>query len=122
MTCDYSHIYDSGEYEIAAMPDKSAVAEKFGCQKRVLRPGIVDAQPGYVWDPSRQNPTRIGWGRQPRPGMAMMWVWQTCKGGRVVADVLRLDKGHTEGLEPRVTEEIVKLIVSAPGGRAQRSS
>ena len=32
----------------------------------------------------------------------------------------RLDKGHTEGLEPKVTEEIVKLIVSAPGGRAQK--
>ena len=121
MTCDYSHIYDSGQYEIAAMPEQSAIAEKFGCQKRVLKPGVVDTQPGYVWDPSRQNPTRIGWGRQPRPGMAMMWVWQGCKDGRVVADVLRLDKGHTEGLEPKVTEEIVKLMVSAKGGRAQRS-
>ena len=50
-----------------------------------------------------------------------MWVWQGCKDGRVVADVLRIDKGHTEGLEPKVTEEIVKLIVSAKGGRAQKS-
>jgi hypothetical protein len=36
----------------------------------------------------------------------------------VIADVIRLDKGHTEGLEPKVTEEIIKLVVSAPGGKA----
>ncbi|HZU71392.1 MAG TPA: hypothetical protein VE990_01350 [Acidimicrobiales bacterium] len=35
----------------------------------------------------------------------------------MIADVVRLDKGHTEGLEPRITEEIVKLIVLAPGGK-----
>jgi hypothetical protein len=120
MTCDYSFIYDSGQYEIAEMPAPSQIAEKFGCKIRQARPDIVDAKPGYVWDPGRQNPTRIGWGRQPRPGTAHMWVWSGCKDGRVVADVLRLDKGHTEGLEPKVTEEIVKLIVSAPGGRAQK--
>ena len=119
MTCDYSFVYDSGEYEIAKMPETSAVAEKFGCKTREAK-DVVDTLPGYVWDPGRQNPTRIGWGRQPRPGTAHMWVWKGCKGGRVVADVLRLDKGHTEGLEPKVTEEIVKLIVSAPGGRAQK--
>ena len=120
MTCDYSHIYDSGEYEIAAMPEASAIAEKFGCRKRVER-DVVDDKAGYVWDPSRQNPTRIGWGRQPAPGTAKLWAWQGCKDGRVVADVLRINKGHTEGLEPKVTEEIVKLIVAAPGGRAQKS-
>jgi pimeloyl-ACP methyl ester carboxylesterase len=119
-TCDYSHIYDSGEWEIAAMPDKSTIADKFGCKSRVTRPDIVDEKAGYVWDPSRQNPTRIGWGRQQRPGTAKMWVYEGCKDGRVVADVLRLDKGHTEGLEPKVTEEIVKLMVSARGGRAQK--
>jgi hypothetical protein len=37
-----------------------------------------------------------------------------------VADVLRLDKGHTEGLEPRVTESLVRMIVGAPGGKLQR--
>jgi hypothetical protein len=31
----------------------------------------------------------------------------------VVADVVRGDKGHTEGLEPTVTEEIVKLMMAA---------
>jgi hypothetical protein len=120
MTCDYSHIYDSGEWEIASMPDASTIADKFGCKRRIPRPDVVDEKAGYVWDPSRQNPTRIGWGRQQRPGAAKMWVYEGCKDGRVVADVLRLDKGHTEGLEPRVTEEIVKLIISAKGGRAQK--
>ena len=38
---------------------------------------------------------------------------------RVVADVVRIDKGHTEGLEPKVTEEIVKLMLSARGGKIQ---
>jgi len=38
-----------------------------------------------------------------------------------VADVERLDKGHTEGLEPHVTEAIVKLMVAAPGGKAQHA-
>jgi pimeloyl-ACP methyl ester carboxylesterase len=120
-TCDYSHISTYGEWEIAAFPDTSTVADKFGCKSRAARPDIVDDKAGYVWDPSRQNPTRIGWGRQQRPGTAKMWVYEGCNDQRVVADVLRLDKGHTEGLEPKVTEEIVKLMVSAKGGRAQGS-
>ena len=40
--------------------------------------------------------------------------------GRVVADVVRIDKGHTEGLEPNVVEELVKLMVSAKGGKLQQ--
>jgi hypothetical protein len=32
-----------------------------------------------------------------------------------------MDKGHTEGLEPNVTEALVKKIVAAPGGKAQAS-
>ena len=51
-----------------------------------------------------------------RPGKARVWVYPKCRAGRLVADVERLDKGHTEGLEPHVTEAIVKLMVSAPGG------
>jgi hypothetical protein len=43
-----------------------------------------------------------------------------CRDGKVVADVVRIDKGHTEGLEPRVTEELVKLMVSARGGKLQQ--
>ena len=54
-----------------------------------------------------------------RSGAAEVYVYPNCKDGRVVADVVRLDKGHTEGLEPNVMEEIVKLMVSARGGKAQ---
>jgi hypothetical protein len=30
-----------------------------------------------------------------------------------------MDKGHTEGLEPKVTESLIKLVVSAKGGKAR---
>jgi uncharacterized protein YneF (UPF0154 family) len=38
-----------------------------------------------------------------------------------VADVVRLEKGHTEGLEPRITEELVKLMIAAKGGKLQQA-
>ena len=31
----------------------------------------------------------------------------------MVADVVRLDKGNTEGLEPQVTEAIVRMMMAA---------
>jgi hypothetical protein len=34
--------------------------------------------------------------------------------------VVRLDKGHTEGLEPVVTEELIKLLLSARGGKIEQ--
>jgi hypothetical protein len=37
----------------------------------------------------------------------------------VIADVLRIDKGHTEGLEPNITRRIVELMCSAQGGKLQ---
>ena len=51
-----------------------------------------------------------------------MFAYPKCKDGRVVADVVRLDKGHTEGLEPKVTEELVKLMLSARGGKIQKGN
>lgn len=36
--------------------------------------------------------------------------------GHFVADVIRLDKEDAEGLEPNVTEEIVKLMLSVRQG------
>ncbi len=56
-------------------------------------------------------------GGLPRPGTAEVFNYPNCDGGRVVADVLRLDKGHTEGLEPKVTEALIQMMVSAPGGK-----
>jgi hypothetical protein len=110
-----SHIYTSGEYELTAagLPAHSVWAQKLGCKAQTRRADIVDRAAGYVWD-SRSPSTRNTWaGRRPRPGRARLYVYPDCVDGRIVADVIRLDKGHTEGLEPNVTEEIVKLMLSA---------
>ena len=119
-SCQFSHIFETGEHEILSLPSTSPLAEQFGCGPRVEQKDVVDDQPGYVWDYARQGyPV---WGMKARPGTAHVWVYPKCQGGRLVADVERLDKGHTEGLEPHVTEAIIKLIVAAPGGKAQRAS
>ena len=52
---------------------------------------------------------------------AEVYVYPNCKDGKVVADIARIDKGHTEGLEPKVSEELVKLMVSAKGGKIQQA-
>jgi pimeloyl-ACP methyl ester carboxylesterase len=118
--CDFSHIYTTGEHEIAALPHTSEWAQKYACSSPPGRREIVDTKPGYVYDRGRQNPATRQWGLLPRPGKADVFVYQDCQDGRVVADVVRLDKGHTEGLEPRVTEELVKMMLSARGGKIQK--
>lgn len=115
---EMSHIFTTGEHEIASLPQTSPWAEKYGAGPRERRADIVDSEPGQIYDTSRIDIGTKEWGLTPRPGAAQMWVCPNAKGGRVIADIVRLDKGHTEGLEPKVTEEIVKLIVSAPGGKA----
>jgi hypothetical protein len=84
-------------------------------------PDIVDTEPGQIYDTGRADISTKEWGLKPGPGTAQIWVYPGARGGRVIADVVRLDKGHTEGLEPKVTEALVELIVSAPGGKAQRA-
>ncbi|HYE47090.1 MAG TPA: hypothetical protein VEA44_15115 [Caulobacter sp.] len=117
-TCDFSHIFTTGAHEITGLPDTSPWAEKYGCGPRVRRPDIVDTRPGHVWDYARASyPV---WGTRARPGTAEVFVYPGCRDGRLVADVVRLDKGHTEGLEPRVTEALVQLMVAAPGGKVGR--
>jgi len=117
--CEFSHIYETGEHEIVSLPATSALAEKFGCAARVEK-DVTDGQPGYVWDYARQGyPV---WGMKARPGTAKTFIYPKCKNGRLVADVERMDKGHTEGLEPHVTEAIVKLMVAAPGGKVAKGS
>ena len=118
--CQFSHIFETGEHEIVSLPATSPLAEQFGCAARVEEKDVADTTPGYVWDYARQGyPV---WGMKARAGSAHIWTYPKCKGGRVVADVERLDKGHTEGLEPHVTEAIVKLMVAAPGGKLQHAS
>jgi len=117
--CEFSHIYETGEHEIVSLPETSALAEKFGCAARVEK-DVTDDQPGYVWDYARQGyPV---WGMKARPGTARTFVYPKCRNGRLVADVERMDKGHTEGLEPHVTEAIVKMMVAAPGGKVAKGS
>ncbi len=113
---DFSFIFETGQHEMddQGLPMASTWAEKYGCGKPVARGEVTDTKAGYVWDPTRQDPGSAAWGRAPRPGNAEIRQYSDCKGGRVVADIVRLDKGHTEGLEPRITEEIVKLMLTAP--------
>jgi poly(3-hydroxybutyrate) depolymerase len=111
---NFSHIYEAGEHEFTAagLPDNSRWAERLGCAAREQRPEIVDTKAGYVYDTSGTRAANKIWGLTPGPGTARMYVYPRCTGGHVVADVVRMGKGHTEGLEPNVTEEIVRLMVS----------
>jgi hypothetical protein len=121
---DFSHIFAIGEREMdeQGLLETSAWAQKYQCGARGKPREIADSKGGYVYDSTRQNPGNPAWGLLPRGGKAQIFLYPDCAEGRLVADVVRLEKGHTEGLEPQVTEEIVKLIVAAPGGKLQRGS
>lgn len=122
-TTDFSFIYTTGQREIddKGVPAASAWAAKFGCGARRGPKEVVDTVAGMIYDRSRQNPPNPSWGLLPAPGKAQVMSYDGCKDGRVVADVVRLDKGHTEGLEPNVTEELVLLMLSAKGGKLQQA-
>jgi hypothetical protein len=111
----FSFIFETGEHELGdqPIPDASPWATKLGCRSRVRRQDIVDSTAGYVYDSTRQDPGSEAWGHLPRPGTAEVFEYPHCKDGRVVADVVRMGKGHTEGLEPHVTEQLVRLMLSA---------
>ncbi len=120
---DFSFIYTTGQREMdeKGLPENSDWAKKYSCGPRRLQGEVVDTKAGYVYDSTRLNLLRPGWGLLPAPGKAQVFVYPDCKDGRVVADVVRLDKGHTEGLEPKVTEELIKLMLSAKGGKLQQA-
>jgi pimeloyl-ACP methyl ester carboxylesterase len=124
LSCEFSHVFTTGEHEMdeRGLPERSAWAERFACGPRVGPREVVDTQPGYVYDSSRLRNMSRGWGLLPAPGVARVYEYRGCRDGRVVADVVRVDKGHTEGLEPNVTEELVRLMVSASGGKIQRAA
>ncbi|HXI29932.1 MAG TPA: alpha/beta hydrolase [Vicinamibacterales bacterium] len=121
---DFSFVFTTGEREMddKGLPEASQWAAKLGCGPRQKGDHIVDAKAGYIYDRSRQNPPNPAWGLLPRPGDADVSIYPGCRDGRIVADVVRHEKGHTEGLEPNVTEALVKLMVSASGGKLQRAS
>ena len=116
-SCDISHIFAIGEHEIVELPSDSPWAEKYHCEARTTT-AVVDVKAGWVSDSGRSGyPV---WGMAARPGTAQIYQYPSCDDARVVADVVRIDKGHTEGLEPEVTQRILELIVAAPGGKLQR--
>jgi len=78
---------------------------------------VIDPKPGYVWDATRQDPGTDGWGHYPKSGRALIYQFPHCRDGRVIADVVRMQKGHTEGYEPNITDKIIELAVSAKGGK-----
>jgi pimeloyl-ACP methyl ester carboxylesterase len=119
---DFSHIYATGQREIvdSGVPEVSDWAKKFGCGPRGKPQDVTDVKSGYVFDSTRLNQLNGAWGLLPAAGKSQISIYPGCREGRVVADVVRLDKGHTEGLEPKITEELIKLMLSAPGGKIQR--
>ncbi len=116
---DFSFIFETGEREMDSkgMPEASQIAQRYACGPKGKPVEVVDTKAGYVYDGSRQNPPDPAWGLLARPGKALVASYASCKDGRVVTDIVRLEKGHTEGLEPVITEEIVKLMLTAKGGK-----
>ena len=120
--CEFSHIYTTGELEIVELPDTSSWGEKFGCDARVRQDDIVDTEEGYVFDSlAQENPNPV-WGLMPGPGTAEAYIYPNCEDGRMVADVVRIEKGHTEGLEPEVTQYLLSLMTSVPTGKLASSA
>lgn len=117
---DFSFIYSVGEHEIESLPPSSPLAERYAAGARQLVDVVVDDQPGCVYDPYGRGSTPA-WGGRPRPGTAQIYVYPGARDGRLIADVVRVGKGHTEGLEPRITEELVKLMAAAPTGKLRGS-
>jgi pimeloyl-ACP methyl ester carboxylesterase len=117
--CDFSYIFANGEHEPSSQTRAvtSAWAEKYGCRPREQTGEIADTKAGYVYDASRQEFGSDMWGRLPRGGSAVVMEYRGCRDNRLVADVMRKGKGHTEGLEPKVTEKLVQMMVNAPGGK-----
>jgi len=118
--CDISFVFATGEHEMVALPETSPWADKYEAGPRIRLPDVIDEEPGLIYDTLREGRSNSAWGLLPRPGVAQVYASPNARGGRVIADVVRLDKGHTEGLEPRITEELIKLMVAAPGGKVQQ--
>jgi hypothetical protein len=116
-TCNLSHIFVSGELEIVSLPEKSPWADKYKCASRVQRRAVTDSDLGYVTSEDPHDTVRRS--RAEVPHTAKILVYPECKKGKLVADVLRLDRDHGDGLGPHVTEAIIELITSAPDGKAK---
>ncbi len=114
---DHHFIFAVGEHEMVALPETSPWAEKYGAAARVRQPDVIDTEPGLIFDTMRDGRSNKSWGLKPRPGTSQMWIYPNARDGKVIADVVRIDKGHTEGLEPKITELLVRMIAEAPAGK-----
>ena len=119
---DLSFIFAVGEHEMASIPDDSPLAERYGAGAKIRLPDVVDEEPGQIYDTLSEGNSSPAWGLFPRPGTAEVSEFPGARDGRVIADVVRLDKGHTEGLEPKITETLVRMIAAAPGGKAREAA
>ncbi|MEO8315034.1 MAG: alpha/beta hydrolase [Pseudomonadota bacterium] len=113
--CNFSYMFSSGANEITGLPETSPLAQKYGCEARVRGADVVDDKPGYVSGADREEGPNPAWSTHRMPGTAQVYRYPGCNSGRLVADIMRLNKGHTDGLEPKVTEAIVAMMVAAPG-------
>jgi pimeloyl-ACP methyl ester carboxylesterase len=116
---EMSYIFATGENEMVALPETSPWAERYGAGPRERMEDVVDVEPGQIHDTTRDGQSTPAWGLEARPGTAQVYVYPNARDGRLIADVVRLGKGHTEGLEPRITERLIQMIVEAPGGKAR---
>ena len=119
---EFSHVFAVGEHEIRSLPDTSPWAEHFGAGPREALPDVVDDLPGQVHDGRFEGRYKSSWGREPRPGVAKVWMYPGARDGRVIADAVRLDKGHTEGLEPNIMRQLLELVLQEPGGKLAAST
>ena len=118
--CDINFIFTTGEHEIQNLPQTSPWADRYACGPKRREDDVVDDKPGLVDAGPKAGPPNLAQGTTARPGTAEVFVYPNCKHRRLVADVMRLDKGHTEGLEPNITEKLIQLMVAAPGGKLQK--
>src|SRR5215831_20763767 len=101
----------------ATANDTSEWADKYSCGKRVHKEDVVDDKRGYVTATDQTRGPK--WGTTARPGTAQVYEFPGCRDGRVVVDVVRMNKGHTEGLEPKIMDTILQYVTRARGGKLQ---
>lgn len=117
-SCSFSHIFTTGEYEMGGpISEESEWASKYNCGAKQKVADIYDTKAGYVYDSGRIDIGSKAWGLLPEGGSAAVFNYPNCEDGRIVADVVRIDKGHTEGLEPNVTQTLIELMLGASSAK-----
>src|SRR5262249_1297107 len=76
-TNDFSFIYETGRREMddKGLPETSDWAKKYNCGARSNPQDVVDTKAGYVYDSSRLNQLRPGWGLLPAAGKAQVYTY-----------------------------------------------